>query len=109
MRGILERVTLAFERATDGARIQGNEMPDELIRMLGFDTVGGERLPWEILDVEGDNDLRTAANGGGENMGVIRIGKDKTLCDSVVTANKTVRNRLVHQFAGASQLGCREI
>lgn len=58
-------------------RIMRSEIPNDFVRMLGFDFELLKTLCREVVQIFGDDHLRSVTNSSGQHTAVIFIGKDK--------------------------------
>ena len=77
-------------------------MRDELVRMLGRDTVGIEDLRRKIGKVVRDDDTRLTTNRRGEYVPVMRIGQLQLIDQTLVAGDQTIGDRCVHECPRAS-------
>lgn len=82
-------------------------MHQELIGMLCLHAVRGESFRRKMLEVCRDDNVGAAHDGSRENVPVSWIRQDNRLDEWLVSADKCVRNRLIHERSRAGKsLGC---
>ena len=67
--------------------------------MLGVDVVGSQAIRREIVQVEGDDRLRTSPDRGGEHVPIVAIGQNETVDQPLESGDHAVRHRSRHQLA----------
>lgn len=77
--------------------------------MLGFDPEGLKEILREVLQVLGDDDLRVATDGCGEDAAVVGIWQDETLDERLMPGDETVGDRFAHQLSGPLELFRSEV
>ena len=75
----------------------------KVVRMLRLDVETGERLCRKVREIVGHDDVGAGADGGGQDMAVVRIGQGKGLDQVFVARHEAVTDGLVHQVSGSCQ------
>ena len=87
-----------------GAGREIEQVEDEVVGMLGLDTIRLEAVRRKVLQVEGNDGLRARANRGSEDMPVIRIGEHEAGDQLVEPVDHTIGDGPNHQLACARKL-----
>src|SRR5690606_30901620 len=69
----------------DGTRLEIEQIIDEFVWMHCLDVIRGERIGWEILEVEGDNALGAGSDGCRQHVAVIWIREHQTINERFVS------------------------
>ena len=94
---------------TDDARSQIEEMQQKLIGVLGRDTVFLEFFLGKIREIVGDNNVSPPANGGRQDMPIIRVWQGEGGNQLLKILNEAVASMLIHEVSRAPELRDGEI
>ena len=108
-RRILELGALALGGCDDRGRIEIEQVLDEQVRMLCFDTERRQRRLREVPFVEGDDHAGIAANRSGQHVAIIRVRQGQACDEHFVVGHQAIRNRLIHQCRCTIQLLARQV
>ena len=84
-----------------GRKIQ--KMSEKLVRMLCLNTVFMQIFVRKVSEIIGDNNIGAAANGGGKNMAIPRVGKMQRRNQIFEIFDKAVPYMHIHKFTCAPQ------
>lgn len=88
------RILETFENRADGsndsARVEIEEIGDELIGMLRLDSKGRKGLLWKVFQVVGDDDVGVRMNRGRKYMAVIGVGQTDAFDGRLLASNQWV-------------------
>jgi len=95
---------LPLDRRTDRPRREVQKVNDKLVGMLSLNAVVSQGVRREIAKVEGDDYIGPAPNRGGQDMPVVRIGKNNGRNQVFVVSDQAIAYMDVHQGASALEL-----
>lgn len=93
----------------DNIRCQIEEVQQKLIGVLGRDAVFLEFLVGKVREVVGDNDVSPPANGGRQDMPIIRVWQGEGRNQLLKILNETVASMQIHEVSRATKLHSSEI
>ena len=93
----------------DGPPVDADLVQHEVIGRLGSDIPLPEVGGWEVLQIAGDDDLRTGLDRRGQHVPVSWIGEFEPFDEGFVSGDEAVSDRLVHQLAKAVKLVRRDV
>jgi hypothetical protein len=96
--------SLALKDGEHHRRCRVDEFDHEVVRVLGFDPVWGERFTGKISEVRCHDGLGARTDGRGEDVSVVRIGKSELVDQFLIPFDEAVAYRGDHQVAGPQQL-----
>src|SRR5262249_14989037 len=108
-RWVLEGGRRLADHVSNGNGTEIDQVQDEVVRVLCLDLVRRQGIRREGLEVARDDDLRSAADGGGQNMTVPGIGKLEAGDQRGVAVDEAVPDSPGHELAGTDESGWLEI
>lgn len=94
---------------TDDAGCQIEKVQQKLIRVLGRNAVFLEFLVGKIREIVGDNHVSPPANGGRQDMPIIRVWQGKGGNQFLKILNEAVPSMQIHEVSRATKLHSREV
>ena len=92
---------MSADRVYGETFIQIDYVPDEYIRMLGFNAVRGQCLRRKIFKVHCYDHVSPPDYGRSQDVTIIWIGEIQSTDHRLVPCDEAVFDRLVHQFPGS--------
>ncbi len=93
----------------DEAGSQIEKVEQKLIGVLGRDAVFLEFLLRKVREVVGDNDVSPPANGGCQDMPIIRVWQGEGGNQVLKIFNEAVPSMQIHEVSRATELHSREV
>ncbi len=93
----------------DDAGGQIEQVQQKLIGVLGRDAVFLEFLVGKIREVVGDNDVSPPANGGRQDMAIIRVWQGEGGNQLLKIFNEAIASMQIHEVSRATELHSREV
>jgi len=93
----------------DDAGCQIEKVQQKLIGVLGRDAVFLEFLVGKVREVVGDDDVSPPANGGRQDMPIIRVRQGEGGNQLLKILNEAVASMLIHEVSRATELHSGEI
>jgi hypothetical protein len=97
------------DSGADNARCQIEEMQQKPIGVLGRDAVFLEFFVGKVREVVGDNDVSPPANGGRQDMSIIRVWQDEGGNQLLKIFNEAVASMHIHEISRPTELHSSEI
>src|SRR5207249_3829707 len=73
LRGILETFSLSLGSRANRAGIKVEQVSEELVGMLSFDSKLGQGVAWKMLEVVGHDHVGSSTDRGGKNVTIFGI------------------------------------
>jgi len=105
---VLQALAMIFRRCHRSPRSQVEEMKDEFVRMLRFNSKRSDGIRRKVPKVYRHDDAYMAANRS-QHVPVIWIGELQTRNQILVACHERIDSVLVHQYASAFQLVARKV
>ena len=86
-----------------------NQVPYELIRMLGFYPITIQVRCGKVSQIKCNDHIGAAFDRGSKDMAVIRIGQGKSFDERLVVFDQAVAHVRIHERSRARQLGFSQI
>src|SRR6266849_6505516 len=106
---VLQALAMIFRRCHYSPRSQVEEMKDEFVRVLRFNSKRSDGVGRKVPQVYRHDDVCMAANRSRQHVPVIWIGELQTGNQILVACHESIDSVLVHQYASAFQLVSRKV
>ena len=95
---------MLLDRCADAIGGQSQLVDQKPIGMAGADSMGRQDWLREIVEVEGEDEIGSALDGGGQDMAVFRVRQLQGWDEGLLAIDQCIPHMGIHQRAGELQL-----